>query len=60
MVADASTLASEVAARVATATSLSVAIIGLIGVVAGAGVTVLGNLLIHRLRDRLGPTSPTP
>jgi uncharacterized membrane protein YgaE (UPF0421/DUF939 family) len=45
-------LASAIAAKVAADTSFWVAVVGLIGVVVGAVITVLGNLFLHWLQDR--------
>jgi hypothetical protein len=49
---DTSALAAEVAARVTAATSPCVALVGLIGVVAGALITVVGTLLRDHLQAR--------
>lgn len=49
---DLSALAASIAAQVAVATSLRVAVVGLIGVVAGALITVGGTVLRDCLQDR--------
>ena len=48
---DTSALASEIAARVTADTSFWVAVVGLIGVVAGAAIAVIGGVLLHWLQD---------
>jgi len=49
---DPSALASEIAAKVAADTSFWVAIVGLVGVLAGAALGIVGSLLLHWLQDR--------
>ncbi len=49
---DPSALASEIGAKVAADTSFWVAIVGLVGVLAGAALGIVGSLLLHWLQDR--------
>ena len=48
---DTSALAAEIAAKVTADTSFWVAIVGLIGVVAGAVIAVVGSIVLHRFQD---------
>ena len=52
MTTDTSALASDVTATFAATSAITVAVVGLIGVVAGATITVLGNFMIHYFNDR--------
>lgn len=45
-------LAQIIAAKVASDTSISVAIVGLVGVVVGAVISTLGSILLHWLQQR--------
>lgn len=49
---DTSALASEIAAKVIANTSFWVSVVGLIGVIVGAAITVVGNLLLHWFQDK--------
>lgn len=49
---DTSALASEIAAKVIADTSFWVSVVGLIGVVVGAFITVAGNFLLHWFQDK--------
>lgn len=44
-------LAAEIARTVVSETSFWVAIVGLVGVLIGAVVTVAGNILLHKMQD---------
>ena len=48
---DTSALAAEIAAKVTADTSFWVAVVGLIGVIAGAIIAVLGSIVLHWLQD---------
>jgi hypothetical protein len=48
---DTSALAAEIAAKVTADTSFWVAVVGLIGVIAGAVIAVLGSIVLHWLQD---------
>jgi hypothetical protein len=48
---DTSTLANEIAAKVVASTSFWVSVIGLVGVIVGAVITVGGGLLLHWYQD---------
>lgn len=54
---DTTTLANQIAQKIVADTALWVAVIGLIGVIIGAALTIAGNLLLHwfqnRARERL-------
>lgn len=49
---DTSTLANEIAAKVIADTSFWVSVIGFVGVVVGAVITVAGNLVLHWFQDK--------
>jgi hypothetical protein len=49
---DTSTLANEIAAKVVSDTSFWIAVVGFVGVIVGAGITVAGNLLLHWFQDK--------
>lgn len=44
-------LAAEIAKTVVSDTSFWVAIVGLIGVVIGAAITVVGNIVLHKMQN---------
>jgi hypothetical protein len=48
---DTSALAAEIAAKVTADTSFWVAIVGLIGVIAGAVIAVVGSIVLHWFQD---------
>lgn len=48
---EATALAAEIAKTVVSDTSFWVAIVGLIGVVIGAVVTVVGNIVLHKMQN---------
>ncbi len=49
---DTTTLANQIAQKVVADTTFWVAVIGLVGVVIGAALTIAGNLLLHWFQDR--------
>ncbi|WP_124706310.1 hypothetical protein [Sulfuriferula multivorans] len=49
---DTSTLANEIAAKVIADTSFWVSVVGLVGVVVGAVITVGGNFVLHWFQDK--------
>lgn len=48
---DTSGLANEIAAKVVADTSFWISVVGLVGVVLGAVITVAGNFLLHLFQD---------
>lgn len=49
---DTSTLANEIAAQVIADTSFWGSVVGLIGVLVGASITITGNFLLHWFQDK--------
>lgn len=49
---DTSTIANEIAAKVIADTSFWVSIVGFVGVVVGAVITVVGNFILHWFQDK--------
>ncbi|MFU2508369.1 hypothetical protein [Pseudoalteromonas sp. ASV78] len=49
---DSTQLATEVAAKVVSDTKFWIAIIGLVGAIIGALLTILGNVILHKLKEK--------
>lgn len=49
---DSTQLATEVAAKVVSDTKFWIAIIGLVGAIIGAILTILGNVILHKLKEK--------
>jgi len=49
---DTNQLANEIASKVVADTEFWIAIIGLIGVVIGSLLTILGNLMLHKIKTK--------
>lgn len=48
---DTSTLANEIATKVVADTSFWISVVGFVGVIVGAAITVAGNFLLHWFQD---------
>lgn len=46
------TLSTEIARKVSEDTNFWIAVVGLVGVIIGAFITVIGNILLHWLKDK--------